>query len=161
MTTTRNTSYITIVALSLALAACGGSDNDNGGAGLSSSKSIATITFENGETLSTPVFCVLESQMAAGQEILFTATSTSNPYFDATMFGPKSAFAGSGGVSWNETKDFKTYEAQWEASVFTKGFELKLEGKTITGEGMLIGGKDVTSTAGQKRQATLKVECAG
>ena len=161
MLRTRNTSYIAIALLSLMLAACGGSDDDKEAAGLSSGKGIATISFENGETLSTSVFCVLESQMAAGQEILFTATSTSNPYFDATMFGPNSAFASSGGVSWNETKDFKTYEAQWEASVFTKGFELKLEDNTITGKGTLIGGQDVASTAGQKRQATLRVECAG
>ena len=100
--------------------------------------------------------------MVADQEILYTATSTRNPYFDVTVFGPNSMFEG-GKVSWVETPDFEQYQVNWESRPALSGdsFTVSLEGKTIRGSGTLIRGKDEAGKEGEKREFTLVVNCAG
>lgn len=151
---------LALVMTASLLAACGG-DSDEQGQTATGKGSVATITFDNGEVLSASVICVLEPQVAAGQEILFTATSTSSPYFDVTMFGPNSVLAG-GKVSWDDTKDFKQYKAQWSSVPAVVGgrFVVSLEGKTITGSGTLVRGKDEADREGEKRQASITVNCS-
>lgn len=121
---------------------------------------VATITFASGEELSTDVLCYLEEQESAGQQILYTATSLSNPYFDLTVFGPQSDFAGTV-VTWNETEDFETFTEQWTSESLTGGseFETTLDGTTITGSGTLTRGEDESGQAGETRDAELLVEC--
>ena len=100
--------------------------------------------------------------MVAEQEILYTATSPRNPYFDVTVFGPNSMFEG-GKVSWVETPDFEQYQVSWESTPALGGdsFTVSLEGKTIRGSGTLIRGKDEAGEEGEKREFTLVVNCAG
>lgn len=143
------------------LNACGG-DSDSSSPGTAKKGSVATITFDNGEVLSASVICVLKPQMAAGQEILYTATSTSSPYFDVTMFGPSSIFAG-GKVSWDDTRDFEQYKAQWASipAVVGGSFAVSLAGTTITGSGTLVRGKDEAGREGEKRKASITVNCDG
>ncbi len=156
----KNHALVLVVIASL-LSACGGDGDEQGQAAMSKG-SIATITFKNGEALSTSVFCNLEPQMVADQEILYTATSTRNPYFDVTVFGPNSMFEG-GKVSWVETPDFEQYQVNWESRPALSGdsFTVSLEGKTIRGSGTLIRGKDEAGKEGEKREFTLVVNCAG
>lgn len=153
--------FILFAIIGVILAACGG-DGDNSNPDTAKKGSVATITFDNGEQLHASVICVLEPQVAAGQEILYAATSTSNPYFDVTMFGPSSMFAG-GKVSWDDTKDFKQYKTQWssEPAMVGGSFAVSLEGKTITGSGTLVRGKDETDREGEKRHASITVICSG
>ena len=151
---------LVIVGISSLLLACGSEPGGISGA----QSSVATLTFENGETLSTSVICVLEPQTAAGQEILFTATSVKSPYFDVTLFAAGTIVNGAK-VSWTETKDFKTYQVDWKSipgtAVSKASFDVALSGHTITGSGMLIRGEDASNNAGEKRQASLVVDCAG
>ena len=159
----RHNTIITPIAATiiLTLSACG-SESGSQGKSTSKNESLATITFEDGEVLKTNVFCYLESQMAAGQEILYTVTSTSNPYFDLTMFGENSMFTGPK-ISWDETADFEIYQASWSSRHMPgePPFTVELQGSTITGSGMLMRGKDETGQAGETRQVTVRVVCAG
>jgi|GEM_PF-6532739 len=119
----------------------------------------ATIAFEGGEVLSTEVLCTLEPQTAAGQEILYTATSLSNPYFDVTVFGEDAAVPGPS-VSWNETEDFETYQESWSAMGGSFGdLEVTLDGTTISGQGTFRRDEDAAGAAGETRQATVEVVC--
>ena len=152
---------LTATTLTLALAGCG---NDNTGSPSKSAAkkaSIATITFENGEVLETNVLCHLEPQVSAGQEILYTATSLSNPYFDLTVFGENSSFPGAK-LSWHETKDFKVYQVSWSSShlLGRSTFEPVVEASTISGDVTLVRGQDETSEEGESRQAKVVVNCA-
>ena len=151
---------LVIVGISFLLVACGGESGGSSG----TQSSVATLTFENGETLSTSVICVLEPQTAAGQEILFTATSVRSPYFDVTLFAAGAILNGAK-VSWTDTKDFKTYQADWKSvpgtPVSKASFDVALNGSTITGSGVLIRGDDASNNPGEKRQASLVVDCAG
>lgn len=147
-------------ALTLALAGCG---NDNPGKPSKSAvkkASIATITFDNGEVLETNVLCHLESQVSAGQEILYTATSLSNPYFDLTVFGENSSFPGAK-LSWHETKDFKVYQVSWSSSNLPgkSTFEPVVEVNTISGDVTLVRGEDETGEEGKTHQAKVVVNC--
>jgi len=149
------------VLLGLAVGGC--SDDNAGSQGKSASgkASVATITFDNGEILSAEVLCHLEPQVAAGQEILYTATSLTSPYFDLTVFGDNSAFTGSS-VSWNETRDFKVYQVIW-ASRGVPGqsaFTSTLDGNTIKGSGTFVRGDDESGKEGETRQGEVMVNCA-
>ncbi|MBE9540518.1 MAG: hypothetical protein IMF06_15655 [Proteobacteria bacterium] len=152
--------YLVIAGMSLLLLACGSESGSSSGA----QSSVATLSFENGETLSTSVICVLEPQTAAGQEILYTATSVRSPYFDVTVFAAGGIVSGAK-VSWADTKDFKVYQERWSSvpgtAVSKASFDVALNGRTITGSGMLIRGDDTSNNSGEKRQSTLVVECGG
>ena len=151
---------LAIAGLSFLLLACGGESGSLSGA----QSSVATLTFENGDVLSTSVICVLKPQTAAGQEILFTATSVKSPYFDVTLFAAGAILNGAK-VSWTETKDFKTYQVDWKSipgtAVSRASFDVALNRNTITGSGILVRGDDARNNAGEKRQASLVVDCAG
>ena len=151
--------FLIIAGMSFLLLACGSESGSSSG----SQSSVATLTFENGETLSTSVICVLEPQSVAGQEILYTATSVKSPYFDVTVFAAGTIVNGAK-VSWVETKDFKTKQVDWKSipgtAVSKASFDVALNGRTITGSGILIRGEDASNNSGEKRQATLVVDCA-
>lgn len=91
----------------------------------------ATLTLANGETYEFPtVLCTLEPQMAAGSEILFTATSYDDPGLDITQFGNEGTITEVASISVYDG-DFETL---WEAnSMFGSAVELTLDGNTIRG----------------------------
>ena len=110
----------------------------------------ATVTLDNGEEFTFSILCNLESQEAAGQEILFTAVSYDEPYgFDVTQFGKGSddtagLLDGLGTIS---VYDSQTYDDIWGAgSVMAQlsqsEFILELNGSTITGSGLFFTGED-------------------
>lgn len=91
----------------------------------------AVLTLENGETFEFEgVMCTLEPQMAAGSEILFTATSYGDPGLDITQFGDEGVVKGIASIDvWNAD-----YESVWTAFSFDgSGIELTLDGNTIRG----------------------------
>ena len=104
----------------------------------------ATLTLDNGETFEFGILCTLESQEAAGSEILFTAVSYDDPGLDITQFGAE----GSGTVTDVATVSVYdgSYNTLWEASnlyePFGGGVELSLDGSTINGSGTFFAGGD-------------------
>lgn len=102
----------------------------------------ATLTLANGETFEFPtVLCALESQMSAGSEILFTATSYDDPGLDITQFGDEGTITGVASISVYDGD----YETVWEAnSMFGSPVELTLDGSTIRGTGSFLPGPDLT-----------------
>lgn len=100
----------------------------------------ATLTFETGESMVFTIRCVLEPQMAAGSEILFTAASSQPPYLDITQFGSEGAVTDIASISVYDEE----YETIWDASsiyeVFGGSLELSLDGSTITGSGAFYPG---------------------
>jgi len=101
----------------------------------------ATLTLANGETFEFPtVLCSLESQMSAGSEILFTATSYDDPGLDITQFGDEGTITDVASISVYDG-DFETL---WEAnSMFGAPVELTLDGSTILGTGSFLPGPDL------------------
>lgn len=102
----------------------------------------ATLTLANGETFEFPtVLCTLESQMSAGSEILFTATSYDDPGLDITQFGDEGTITGVASISVYDGD----YETLWEAnSMFGSPVELTLDGSTIRGTASFRPGPDLT-----------------
>lgn len=100
----------------------------------------ATLTLANGETFEfATVLCTLEPQMAAGSEILFTATSYDDPGLDITQFGDEGTITGIASISVYDGD----YETLWEAnSMLGSGVELTLEGSTIRGTGSFFEGEE-------------------
>jgi hypothetical protein len=100
----------------------------------------ATLTLANGETFEFPnVLCTLEPQMAAGSEILFTATSYDDPGLDITQFGDEGTITGVASISVYDGD----YETRWEAnSMLGSAVELSLDGSTIRGTGTFFEGDD-------------------
>jgi len=96
----------------------------------------AVLNLENGETYTFSVLCYLETQEAAGSEILFTAASYDNPSLDITQFGDEGTVTG---VSVVSVYDAESYDTLYEASSSYEGLggtlTLTLEGSTITGIG--------------------------
>jgi hypothetical protein len=107
----------------------------------------ATLSLDNGETFEFFVLCSLEPQIAAGSEILFTATSFDDPSLDITQFGNEGPVTDIASV---EVYD-ASYETLWGArSDFEPlggGMELSLDGSTITGTGMFFPADDIAGTA--------------
>lgn len=104
------------------------------------SEGTATLTLANGDTLEfASVLCVLEPQMAAGSEILFTATSYEDPGLDITQFGDEGTITGTASI----TVYNGDYDTLWEAnSMFGTPVELVLDGNTITGSGSFLEAGD-------------------
>lgn len=104
------------------------------------SEGTATLTLANGDTLEfASVLCVLEPQMAAGSEILFTATSYEDPGLDITQFGDEGTITGTASI----TVYNGDYDTLWEAnSMFGTPVELVLDGTTITGSGSFLEAGD-------------------
>ena len=102
----------------------------------------ATLTLDNGESFEFGVLCSLEPQVAAGSEILFTATSYDDPGLDITQFGDDGTVTGVATVSVYDG----SYNTLWEASTFNEPFggslELSLDGTTINGTGTFFAGGD-------------------
>jgi hypothetical protein len=100
----------------------------------------ATLTLANGETFEFPtVLCSLEPQMAAGSEILFTATSYDDPGLDITQFGDEGTITGIASISVYDGN----FETLWEAnSMLGSSVELTLDGSTIRGTGSFAQGED-------------------
>ena len=122
---------------------------ESGGSGGGSGT--ATVTLDNGESFTFSILCNLESQEAAGQEILFTAVSYDEPLsFDVTQFGKGSddtagLLDGLGTIS---IYDAATYDDVWGAGSVTAQlsqteFMLELDGTTITGSGTFFTGEQV------------------
>lgn len=103
----------------------------------------ATLTLDNGESYEFGVLCTLEPQMAAGSEILFTATSYDDPSLDITQFGDEGTVTGLSSVS---VYDATSFDSLWGASslyeAFGGGLELSLDGSTIRGTGTFFAGDD-------------------
>lgn len=103
----------------------------------------ATLTLDNGESFEFSVLCSLEPQIAAGSEILFTATAMRPPYFDITQFGDEGPVTGIASVTMTD-EDFNTV---WEASTFYEAaggsLDLSLDGSTISGSGTFFPGGDI------------------
>jgi len=113
----------------------------------------ATVTLENGEEYTFSILCSLESQEAAGQEILFTAVSYDDPYgFDVTQFGKGSddtagLLDGLGTIS---IYDSTTFDDVWGAGSVTAQlsnteFVLEVNGSTITGTATFFTGEQVAN----------------
>jgi len=104
----------------------------------------ATLTLANGESYEFSVLCSLEPQIAAGSEILFTATSYDDPSLDITQFGDEGQVTGLATVS---VYDATTYDSLWEASSIYDALggtiELSLNGSTITGVGAFFPAGDI------------------
>jgi hypothetical protein len=105
----------------------------------------ATLSLANGETFEfATVLCTLEPQMAAGSEILFTATSYDDPGLDITQFGDDGTITGVASISVYDG-DFETL---WEANtMFGSTVELTLDGSTIRGTASFIEGGDISNEA--------------
>ncbi len=103
----------------------------------------ATLALDNGESFEFSVRCVLEPQIAAGSEILFTATALQPPYFDITQFGDEGPITETATVTMTD-EDFNTV---WEATTLYEAFggslELSLDGSTINGSGAFFPGGDI------------------
>jgi hypothetical protein len=104
----------------------------------------ATLTLDNGETLQFDVACTLEPQIAAGSEILFTATSLSGDIrLDITQFGDEGPVTDIASIT---VFDGASFEALWGASdtyePFGGSLELEIDGSTISGAGDFYAGDD-------------------
>ena len=123
-----------------------GSDNGEPPA-LPSGDGTAVLTLANGETFEFSVLCSLESQIAAGSEILFTATSYDNPGLDITQFGDEGTVTEIASVDVYDG-DFETL---WGAATLYEAFggslDLTLEGTTIRGVGTFYSGGDPAGEA--------------
>jgi hypothetical protein len=99
----------------------------------------------NGETFEfATVLCSLEPQMAAGSEILFTATSYDDPGLDITQFGNEGTITGVASISVYDGN----YETLWDASsLYGSTVELTLDGSTIRGTGSFLPGPDLIGDA--------------
>lgn len=104
---------------------------------------MATLTLDNGERYEFGVLCTLEPQVAAGSEILFTATSYDDPSLDITQFGDEGTVTSLSSVS---VYDATSFDSLWGASSlyepFGGGLELTLDGSTIRGTGTFFAGDD-------------------
>ena len=123
-------------------------ESDNGEpSDLPSGDGTAVLTLANGETFEFSVLCALESQTAAGSEILFTATSYDDPGLDITQFGDEGPITDSASVDVYDG-DFETL---WGAATLYEAFggslELTLEGTTIRGVGTFYSGGDPAGEA--------------
>lgn len=100
----------------------------------------ATLTLANGETIEfATVLCTLEPQIAAGSEILFTATSYDDPGLDITQFGDAGPITNAASISVYDG----SFETLWEAnSMFGSPVELTIDGSTIRGTGSFVQGDD-------------------
>lgn len=140
-----------IGALALMLTACGaddGADRPPTGSGT------ATITFDDGETLSTDVRCALEPQDAVGGgQILYTATSGNAPYFDLTVFGEDGEMTDIS-ISWDESLDDSG--ESWSAGRVGSDAEVSLDGATMTGSATFM-----QDGGGQGRRGQVEVDCSG
>jgi len=108
----------------------------------------ATLTLDNGETFEFSVLCMLEPQMAAGSEILFTAVSYDDPGLDITQFGDEGNVTGVASVSVYDG----AFNTLWDSgSIYPEPIELSLDGSTITGQGTFYQGGDIAgaTTTGQ------------
>lgn len=140
-----------IGALALTLTACGA---DDGADRPATGSGTATITFDDGETLSTNVRCALEPQDAAGGgQILYTATSGSAPYFDLTVFGEDGETT-SISISWDESLDDSGQS--WSAGPFGSDAEVSLDGAMITGSATFM-----QEGGGEERHGQVDVDCSG
>ena len=114
---------------------------------LPSGDGTAVLTLANGETFEFSVLCSLESQIAAGSEILFTATSYDNPGLDITQFGDEGTVTEIASVDVYDAD----YETLWGAATLYEAFggslELTLEGTTIRGVGTFYSGGDPAGEA--------------
>jgi hypothetical protein len=123
-----------------------GSDNGEPPA-LPSGDGTAVLTLANGETFEFSVRCSLESQIAAGSEILFTATSYDNPGLDITQFGDEGTVTDIASVDVYDGD----YETLWGAATLYEAFggslELTLDGTTIRGVGTFYSGGDPAGEA--------------
>jgi hypothetical protein len=123
-----------------------GSDNGEPPA-LPSGDGTAVLTLANGETFEFSVLCSLESQIAAGSEILFTATSYDNPGLDITQFGDEGTVTEIASVDVYDAD----YETLWGAATLYEAFggslDLTLEGTTIRGVGTFYSGGDPAGEA--------------
>lgn len=104
----------------------------------------ATLTLANGETFQFEVRCVLEPQIAAGSEILFTVGSIGgDSSLDITQFGDEGPVTGISSVT---VYDGSSFEDLWGASSFYEAFggtlELSLDGSTVSGSGTFFAGND-------------------
>jgi hypothetical protein len=106
----------------------------------------AVLTLANGESFEFSVLCSLEPQVAAGSEILFTATSYDTPSLDITQFGDDGTVTGIASISVYD----ENYDTLWEASTIYESFggtiELSLDGSTIRGSGSFYPGGDIAAT---------------
>lgn len=107
----------------------GGGGGGGGGAGT------AVLELDNGERFEFSILCNLESQMAAGSEILFTVVSYDDIGLDITQFGDEGTITETASISVYNS-DFETI---WEAGslyeIYGGTFSLDVDGSTVTGGG--------------------------
>lgn len=119
------------------------SDDDDSNDPPATGEGTATLTLDNGESYEFGVLCSLEPQIAAGSEILFTATSYDDPSLDITQFGDEGTVTELATIS---VYDASSFESLWGASSTYEplggGLELTLDGSTISGTGTFFAGDD-------------------
>ncbi len=105
----------------------------------------ATLSLDNGESFEFSVICTLEPQIAAGSEILFTATSLSSddPAIDITQFGDEGPVVDIASISVYDASFESLWEAESTFDAFGGPTELSLDGSTITGSGTFFPGGDI------------------
>lgn len=105
----------------------------------------ATLTLDNGESYEFSVLCSLEPQIAAGSEILFTATSYDDIGLDITQFGNEGPVTDTASISVYDD----SYNTLWEASSMFEAFggsiALSLDGSTINGTGSFFPAGDIAA----------------
>jgi len=110
------------------------------------------LVLENGETYTAPVGCVLDPQIAAGSEILFTAAGQQGDlFYDVTQWG-ETSFGGTQSV---EIVDTTSFDNLWRSTGST-GLVLELNGNVITGSGGFYPGEALN---GPQTQGELTVTC--
>ena len=110
------------------------------------------LVLDNGDAFSAPVACVLEPQIAAGSEILFTVVGQHEGLlYDVTQWG-ETSFGGSQSV---EIVDTTSFETLWRSTGST-GLILELDGNVVSGSGGFYQGEDLN---GPKTQGDLTVTC--
>ncbi len=112
----------------------------------------ATITLDNGEVFESGVACTLQPQVAAGQEILFTATAFDGS-LDVTQFGEEGPTPGLAAAG---VYDAQTYDVLWASESRTGELTLTLEDSTITGSGQFLAGGELE---GETVAGTIEVSC--
>ncbi len=171
-----------IIATALLLASCGGDDDasdepadepaaapadepadepaeEPAEATSGGGRGTATLVLDNGESFEFSVLCSLEPQMAAGSEILFTATSYDDPGLDITQFGDEGTITDTASITVYDGDYNTLWSAESFYDVFGGSIELELNGSTISGSATFFSGDDPLADDAEQVEGTVEARC--